>query len=266
MTLNEAASERLVLADQGAPVLSVRGVSKTYETRGGERTLALESMSFDAHEGEFIALVGPSGCGKTTLLKMCAGLLQATTGEIDYKGTREPVPAGGFGMVFQSATLLPWRSILSNTMLPAQILRLDKSKARQRAADLLDLVGLGEAKSKIPGELSGGMQQRASIARALLHDPPILFMDEPFGALDAITRQEMGAELQRIHLAQKKTVLFVTHSIQEAVLLSDRILVFSNRPGRLVADVAVDYPRPRTFESTLDADFRQLEARIHAYL
>jgi NitT/TauT family transport system ATP-binding protein len=226
-------------------LLDIEDAAKRYRRSDGSESTALLPVSAKLKQGEFISLLGPSGCGKTTLLKMCAGLIRQSSGRITFGNTGKPVQPGSYGFVFQAPALLPWRTVLSNVMLPADILGLDKDTARRRAESLLDLVRLSHAGEKRPSELSGGMQQRASIARALLHDPQLLFMDEPFGALDAMTREELNLELQRIHLDQGKTVLFVTHDIEEAVLLSDRILVMSSGPGRLVGDVEVSLPRPR---------------------
>jgi NitT/TauT family transport system ATP-binding protein len=247
-------------------LLSVRGLSKTYRTQSGEDTRALEDVDFEIGHGEFVSVVGPSGCGKTTLMKMCAGLVGITEGHIDYSGTGDTVPPGRSGIVFQTPALLPWRTILANVMLPAHVLGLDTRQAKERARELLALVQLGHVEDKYPGELSGGMQQRASIARALLHDPEILFMDEPFGALDAMTREELNMQLQDVHMTQRKTILFITHSIHEAVLLSDRVLVMSSGPGRLLADRTVPFDRPRHIDQGADPDFAEMEAELRALL
>jgi NitT/TauT family transport system ATP-binding protein len=258
-TVNEAAATMTT-------ILETSGVEKRYQTRQGEGITALRDVSFSVDDGEFVSLVGPSGCGKTTLLKICAGLVPATGGTVDFRQTGAPVPPGVFGMVFQSPALLPWRTILANVLYPADILGLDRRAAKTRAQELLGLMGLGDVADKYPGELSGGMQQRVSIARALLHDPEMLFMDEPFGALDAMTREEMNMELQQVHLSQGKTVLFVTHSISEAVLLSDRVVVLSRRPGQVVADLRVPFGRPRTMEHRADPEFGKLELQIRQSL
>lgn len=175
-----------------------------------------------------------------------------------------PVAPGSYGFVFQNAALLPWRTALENVLLPADILGLDRAQARSRALRLLDLVQLGHAAGQYPSELSGGMQQRVSIARALLHDPDILFMDEPFGALDAMTREQLNVQLHEIATSQHKTVLFVTHNIQESVLLSDRVFVFSGSPGRVVAEFRIDLGRPRTLRDQLSKPFRALEWKIRS--
>lgn len=253
-------------SDGSGTVLTLTEVSKTYTAPGAPESIALEPVSTAVAQGEFLSLVGPSGCGKTTLLKLCAGLIPATGGTVSYRGTGAPVGPGTYGMVFQSPALLPWRTVRDNVRLPADILGLDRTAARERAADLIRLVRLEGAADKHPGELSGGMQQRAAIARALLHDPDLLMMDEPFGALDAMTREELNMELQRIHLDQRKTVLFVTHSITEAVLLSDRVLVLSAGPGRVVADIPIPLDRPRGPRAQSTPEFRAAEEQIRAHL
>jgi NitT/TauT family transport system ATP-binding protein len=215
---------------------------------------------------EFVSFVGPSGCGKTTLLKMAAGLIEPTQGSILFRDTGRTISPGAYGFVFQNAALLPWRTVLENVMLPADILGLPLQAARARANQLLELVHLGRAVSSYPNQLSGGMQQRASIARALMHDPEVLFMDEPFGALDAMTREQLNMELQRISVVQKKTVLFVTHDIEEAVLLSDRVFVFSRGPGQLVSTLALDIPRPRQLLCKADPRFLEAVAKIRDLL
>jgi NitT/TauT family transport system ATP-binding protein len=247
-------------------VLELRNVSKTYPARGNSNSAVLCDINLKASKGEFIALIGPSGCGKTTLLKICAGLIPPTSGAVEYAGTGRSIKPGEYGMVFQSAALLPWRTVLSNVILPAQILKKGNSESKQRAKELVELVRLGHSLDKYPGEMSGGMQQRASIARALMLDPEVLFMDEPFGALDAITRHEMGDELQRVHQNQRKTVLFVTHSIQEAVLLADRVIVLSRPPNYSLKEHIIPLPRPRTFRDSTKKEFRELEEFIHASL
>ncbi len=228
--------------------IEVAGLTKTFSTLRGEKVLALDNVSVNINEGEFITVVGPSGCGKSTLLKMLAGLLPASSGSITLAGSRVTGTRRDVGMVFQSAILLPWRTILQNVMLPAEVLGMDEKAARRRANALLETVGLGGFAEKYPSELSGGMQQRAAICRALLHDPKILLMDEPFGALDAMTREQMNLELQAIWQRSGKTVVLITHSIPEAVFLGDRVLVMTARPGRLARVVAVDIPRARDLD------------------
>jgi NitT/TauT family transport system ATP-binding protein len=227
--------------------IAVNELSKFYSTSDGS-VHALEQISFSVSEGEFVAVVGPSGCGKSTLLKVLAGLLPPSQGTAQLRGTPITGPRRDIGIVFQSPVLLPWRSVLDNVLLPIDVQRLGRDRNLKVATDLLSLVGLDGFERRYPWELSGGMQQRVAITRALIHDPAILLMDEPFGALDAMTREQMNLELQRIWLERKKTVLFITHSIPEAVFLADRILVLTRRPGRIIDDVEVKIPRPRALE------------------
>lgn len=245
-------------------LLSIRNLRKVYTTREGELE-ALGSVSFDVKAQDFVSIVGPSGCGKTTLMRIIAGLLPHTSGEIivdkDEFDAKSQV-----GFVFQKALLLDWRRVLDNVLLPIEILKLDRKKYIPRAMQLLELVGLKGFENCYPNELSGGMQQRVSIARALIHDPKLILMDEPFGALDAITREKMNYELLRIWAEAKKTVLFVTHEINEAVFLSDRIVVLSARPSRMVGDIAIDLPRPRTLEQKLTPEFGRYALNIYKKL
>jgi NitT/TauT family transport system ATP-binding protein len=228
------------------PFIHLAGVRKSY----GEH-LAISDASFDVLPGELVALVGPSGCGKSTLLKILAGLHAHEGGEVRIGSPSHPFdPAKDVGMVFQAPLLLKWRRILENVLLPAEILGLPAAESRERARHLLDMVGLAGNEGKYPYELSGGMQQRAAIARALVHDPKLVLMDEPFGALDALTREKMNAELQRIWLASRKTVVLITHSIDEAIFLGDRVIVMSPRPGRIVRELKVNLPRPRIAAET----------------
>lgn len=249
-----------------AAVLTGEGVEKRYVSQDGTETQALSSSSFVVEDGEFVSLVGPSGCGKTTLLKICAGLLEPTAGAVNYRDTGGPVQPGTYGMVFQSPALLPWRTVRQNILLPQQILRRNKKAAAARVDELLDLVQLPRSAKSYPGELSGGMQQRVAIARSLIHDPKVLFMDEPFGALDAMTREELNDSVQDIQMRANKTVMFVTHDIAEAVFLADRVFVMSAHPGRVVEEIRVDVPRPRTMESRVSESFRVAEARIRELL
>jgi NitT/TauT family transport system ATP-binding protein len=243
------------------------GVGMTYHADSGP-VEALRDIALTVGRGELVALVGPSGCGKSTLLRIIAGLRPATTGRIAVDGRAVTGPIAAVGMVFQAPVLLKWRRIVDNVLLPAELAGRDPGEYRARAADLLRLVGLGDFGEKLPRELSGGMQQRAALCRALLLDPPLLLMDEPFGALDAMTRDDMALELLRIwgerDLAReaRKTVLFVTHSIPEAIFLSDRVVVMSPRPGRIAADLKVDLPRPRTVELRASETFGRLSLEI----
>jgi NitT/TauT family transport system ATP-binding protein len=229
-----------------APFLSIAEVSKTYPTRDGE-IFAVDNVSFDLTEGGFVSLLGPSGCGKSTLLLMCAGLIPYDSGTISIAGNIVDKPYIDLGVIFQDANLLDWRTVLNNLMIQAEIRRMDKSAIRVRALELLGMVGLNGYENRFPFELSGGMRQRVSICRALVHDPPMLLMDEPFGALDALTRDQLNLDLQDIWLKSQKTILFVTHSITEAVFLSDHIVVMTPRPGKVGAVIDIDLPRPRDF-------------------
>lgn len=222
-----------------------------------EGTLALQDTSLTVREGEFVAVVGPSGCGKSTLMKVISGLWPASAGTVVVNGQDVTKPLDIVGMAFQNPNLLPWRTTLANVMLPLEIaephvrrLRREYPSYLAKVRDLLKMVGLQEFEAKHPWELSGGMQQRASLCRALIHDPSLLLLDEPFGALDMFTREELWLALQDLWLARKPTVVLVTHDLREAVFLADRVLVMSNRPGRIIADHAVDIPRPRSLDET----------------
>ena len=252
--------------DTGRPrtLIRARGVAKSYRTADGE-VEALRPLEFEVGEGEFVSVVGPSGCGKSTLLKLIAGLLPATRGSIEIGGVPVDGPPPGIGIVFQSHVLLPWRTVLSNILLQAEVRRLPREQSLARAHELVAMVGLQGFENKFPWQLSGGMQQRASICRALVHDPAILLMDEPFGALDAMTREKMNLELQRIWAAAKKTVLLITHSIPESVFLSDRVLVMSERPGAIAAIYEVALPRPRTLAMMGSPEFAVLAQTIRAH-
>jgi NitT/TauT family transport system ATP-binding protein len=252
-----------VMHDGGVDAISIRELTKHYASRGGAVT-ALDRISFDVTEGEFVAVVGPSGCGKSTLLKILAGLLSTSSGEARLRGTPIAGPRRDIGVVFQSPVLFPWRSVLDNVLLPVDIQGLGRDRYEKVALDLLALVGLTGFEHRYPWELSGGMQQRVAITRALVHDPAMLLMDEPFGALDAMTREHMNLELQRIWLEKRKTVLFITHSIPEAVFLGDRVLVMTPRPGRLLEDVAVRLPRPRRLEVMNTPEFGRYAQGVRA--
>jgi NitT/TauT family transport system ATP-binding protein len=241
-----------------APLIRITGVEKRFTTRSGEVVTALSNVNLDIQNNEFISVVGPSGCGKTTLLRILAGLEQASAGTVDSGGERVTKPRPDAGVVFQQAVLLPWNTVLANVMLPAQ-LKNDASPATvKRAERLLEFMGLKDFARKYPFELSGGMQQRVSICRALMRDPKILLMDEPFGALDAMTREAMNIELMRVWSEERKTVLFITHSIPEAVLLGDRVVVMSPRPGRIAEIVRVDIDRPRDLKTMGTPRFGEL--------
>ena len=230
------------------PLIVVSDLEKTYRTKGRALVRALGGLSLDVADGELVTIVGQSGCGKTTFLKILAGLLPRSAGQVVLRGRPVDGPSRDIGIVFQDPVLLPWRTVLDNVMLPVQVLRLDRAASRTRALALIELVGLGGFEDKYPHELSGGMRQRVALARALVHDPSLLLMDEPFGALDAMTREFMNLELLRIWREAKKTVVFITHSIPEAVFLADRVVVMSARPGRITEIVSVDLPRPRDLD------------------
>src|SRR3569832_1646544 len=262
-----SATHLRVVADRGAPQtpgIRLSGVSKTYRSRDGDIP-SLRPLDFHINDGEFFVVVGPSGCGKSTLLKMISGLLAPSTGEILVDGEQVTKPHGNVGIVFQNALLLPWRNILNNVMLPIDMKRLSREEYLPRANSLLKLVGLEGFEKKLPWQLSGGMQQRASICRALVHDPKIILMDEPFGALDAMTREKMNVELQRIQRETQKTVLLITHSIPEAVFLADRVLVMSERPGGIAAVYDIDLPKPRTLDVMATPAFLHHTKTIRAH-
>ncbi len=219
---------------------------------------AIRDVSFDVHEGEFLSVLGPSGCGKSTLLMMIAGVTAPSAGEVRVKDAVVSGPRREVGVVFQSPVLLPWRTVLHNVLFPIELLRLPRAQYLPRAIELLRMAKIEEYATMLPRQLSGGMRQRVAICRALVHNPAILLMDEPFSALDAITRDEMGVELLRIWQANRKTVIFVTHSIREAAFLSDRVLVMGRRPAMIVDDVSIDLPRPRHIAMTEDEAFNRL--------
>ncbi len=248
------------------PLIAVRDLSKIYPTAKGERVQALSRISLDIAQGEFVSLVGPSGCGKTTVLRILAGLIADYTGNVSVSGKALHGPSREVGVVFQDANLMPWRTAMANVMLPAEVLGLNRKQARLRAQELLSMVGLEGFERKLPMELSGGMRQRVAIARALVHDPAVLLLDEPFGALDAMTRDTMNVELSRIAAASRKTVFLITHSIAEAVFLSDRVLVMSSRPGRIVEVIENPLPRPRGLDIIADPAFAATVLRIRRLL
>jgi NitT/TauT family transport system ATP-binding protein len=239
--------------DQPSSVLRIKAVRKLYRDLE-----AIRNVSFDVADGEFLSLLGPSGCGKSTLLMMVAGLIDSTEGEIAVNGKAVAGPRREVGVVFQQPVLLPWRKVLDNVLFPIELLKLPRAQYEKRAMDLLAMAKIEDFAHHLPRQLSGGMRQRVSICRALIHDPRILLMDEPFSALDALTRDEMGIELLRIWQANRKTVVFVTHSIREAVLLSDRVLVMGRRPSTIVEELAIDLPRPRHIAMTEDESFNRL--------
>jgi NitT/TauT family transport system ATP-binding protein len=224
--------------------ISCCDVQKAFR-RGRRVTRALAGVDLEIGDGEFLAVVGPSGCGKSTLLRIVAGLLAPSAGEVAVMGAPVDGPVTDLGIVFQSPVLLDWRSVLGNVLVQLELRHQDPNAWRERALSLLEAVGLGEFLDRYPFELSGGMRQRTAIVRALIHDPPVLLMDEPFGALDALTREQLRIDLEQLWLQRRKTVMFITHSIDEAVLLADRVLVMSPRPGRIEQLIDIDLPRPR---------------------
>jgi NitT/TauT family transport system ATP-binding protein len=248
------------------PFIHLAGVRKIYRTRGAA-FLAVSEATFDVEAGELVSLVGPSGCGKTTLLKVLAGLHPHDSGEVRIGSPAQPFdPSRDIGMVFQQPLLLKWRRVIDNVLLPAEILGLPMEKSRARARDLLTLVGLKGAEDKFPYELSGGMQQRAAIARALIHDPKLILMDEPFGALDALTREKMNLELLRIWREAKKTIVFVTHGISEAVFLGTRVVVLTAGPARMADNFLIELPHPRTLDIKTGEKFGEYSRRIYRLL
>jgi len=236
-----------------------------YRQPGGWLSV-LDGLTFQVAEGEFLCLIGSSGCGKTTLLRLVAGLERATDGQVYLAGEKVERPHRAVGIVFQQPTLMAWRTVEANVALPLEMDGLRKEEARQQARALVDLVGLSGFEEAYPAQLSGGMAQRVALARALVHDPRLLLLDEPFGALDALTRERMGLELVRIWQARRKTVVMVTHSVSEAAFLADRILVLGPRPASIVAEIAVDLPRPRTPETLETPAFGALARRVREAL
>lgn len=247
-------------------LIDIRNLSKTYLTKDGGEVQALDDISFQVEEGSFVSVVGPSGCGKSTMLKILAGILSKTDGEVILRGEEVIGPRKDIGVVFQSPVLLPWRTVIDNVIVPAEVQRLDLEFHQNRAEHLLELVGLGGFEDHYPYELSGGMQQRVGIGRALVSDPDLLLMDEPFGALDAMTRENMNMELLRIWRESAKTILFITHSIPEAVLLADRVIVLSERPGRIARIVNVELPRPRKIDMVTSDEFGTYTTQLRELL
>jgi len=249
------------------PILIVQNLGVTFDSPEGGLG-ALDDVSFQVCPGEFVCLVGQSGCGKSTLVRVLAGLLPPTRGQVILRGEVLNGPSADVGVVFQKPNLMPWRSVLQNITLPLEVQGVNRASAQARAQALIDLVGLSGFEHSRPHELSGGMAQRVAIARALIYDPEILLLDEPFGALDMLTRERMNLELQRIWQQRRKTVLMVTHDIQEAAFLSDRVLVMSTRPGQITADIEIGLPHPRNIEVLYDKLFlhcvRQIREAIEA--
>src|SRR2546422_1654277 len=248
--------------EASAGAIGVSAVSKVFPT-GLE---ALRAVSVDIHPGEFVSCVGPSGCGKSTLLKLIGGLLEPSTGEISVGGRKVSGPRRDVGVMFQTSVLFPWRTVLENVLLPIEVFGLERAAAMDKARGILRLVGLDGREGAYPRELSGGMQQRAALSRVLITDPPIILMDEPFGALDEVTRERMNLELLRIWSERGQTIIFVTHSINEAVFLSDRIVVMDTLPGRVLAVVDVPLARPRSIEGMKSPEFARTAFEVREYL
>jgi NitT/TauT family transport system ATP-binding protein len=243
--------------------IRVNNLNLTFaDKNGGLR--ALQNVSFDVARQEFVCILGPSGSGKTTLLRVIAGLLKPTQGEILFEDTPEDLRPPRVGLVFQQANLMPWRTALENITLPLELVGIPSEQARPRAEELIAQVGLQGFENSWPRDLSGGMAQRVAIARSLIQDPDLLLLDEPFGSLDALTREKMGAELLQLWQARRKTVIMVTHSISEALLLSDRVLVLSSRPGTVVMDLPVHLPRPRSPEVVYTPEFGEMAKKLKA--
>jgi NitT/TauT family transport system ATP-binding protein len=247
-------------------MIRIVDVGQTFQTRQGG-VPALRGIDLEVEDGEFVAVVGRSGCGKSTLLRIVAGLLSPTTGQVRVDDSQVTEPRRDMAMVFQRPALLPWRTVLDNMMLPVEVFGWPRSEYRRRALELLEMVGLSGFERRRPHELSGGMQQRVALCRSLLTEPRALLMDEPFSALDALTRTELSVELQRIHMERATTILFVTHSIEEAVLLADRVVVLSPRPGHIRKILQVEIPRPRSLGRNAHLDeVAQLSAELHELL
>ena len=239
------------------PILTIRDLSAVFPNEnGGLHTL--DNISFDVHPREFVCVLGPSGSGKTTLLRILAGLIAPTSGSFLFGHGEQP----STGMVFQQANLMPWRTVSGNIKLPLEVKNVDEQSARAKTQELIELVGLHGFEDALPRDLSGGMAQRVAIARALIHDPDLLLLDEPFGSLDALTRERMWTELSRIWQARRKTVIMVTHSINESLFLADRVLVLTQRPGKIKLDVEVDLPRPRKDDIRYTPHFGKLARKL----
>ncbi len=265
MTIHDApAAVSTSRRQAAAPVfIQVGGVSKSYTARDGNPVVAVDDVSLDVAGGEFVSIVGPSGCGKSTLLSIVAGLISATQGEVRIEGRPVRAPYTKVGIVFQSDLLLDWRTVLGNVLFQFEMRGESPRPFEGRARDLIESVGLAGFERKHPFELSGGMRQRVALCRALVHDPPLLLMDEPFGALDALSRDQLQVDLQRIWQQSRKTVLFVTHSIPEAVFLSDRVIVMTPRPGRIREVLTIDLPRPRDLDIRESQTFAQYVHRVN---
>jgi NitT/TauT family transport system ATP-binding protein len=248
-----------------AIAIETRGLSQVFLTKSGP-VHALEEIDLRVRQGEFVSIVGPSGCGKSTLLRLVAGLQPHTFGDVEYEGRTVTKPQTDIGVVFQGDALLEWRSAIDNVLLQVDMRRRRTPADVDRAHALLESVGLGGFEKSLPHQLSGGMRQRVAICRALIHEPPVLLMDEPFGALDALTREQMMVDLQALWASNGMSVLFITHSIPEAVFLSDRVVVMASRPGRVIEEIAIDAPRPRSLDLLGEPEFVEVAARIRSLL
>lgn len=242
--------------------LEVENLSTTFQNLDDSHLPVLDNISFRVNECEFICVLGPSGSGKSTLLRILAGLIPYTSGKVKIEGEEIKKPRSGTGVVFQDSNLMPWRTVIENIRLPLEIKKIDHNEIQTLAIEMIKLVGLEGFKNSYPLQLSGGMSQRVAIARALIQDPNILLLDEPFGSLDAITRERMGEELLRIWNTKKKTVIMITHNIQEALFLADRILVLSERPAKIILDIKVDLERPRNEATRYSEKFIKLEKKL----
>jgi NitT/TauT family transport system ATP-binding protein len=267
VTVRQGSGDR---ADSGSavanqPLIQLRKVTKTYHGRGSS-TEALSPIDLDVVAGEFVSVLGPSGCGKSTLMMLVAGLLPVSGGSLSVNGQPVTKPLTDLGVVFQQDLLMEWRSALRNVLIQGEMRGIPEAQMRPKALELLDMVGLTGFTDAYPSELSGGMRQRVSICRALVHEPPLLLMDEPFGALDALTRDQMGLDLLRIWNRTRCTVLFITHSISEAIFMSDRVVVFSDRPGRIADDFRIELPRPRRMAMRETPEFTNYVQRVRSTL
>jgi NitT/TauT family transport system ATP-binding protein len=249
-----------------AGAIQVANVGKIFSRDGAAALEALRDVTIDIRPGEFVAFVGPSGCGKSTLLKLIGGLLEPTSGRITVDGTPVAGPRRGIGVMFQTPVLFPWRTVLENVLLPSEVFGIERGAATEKALGILELVGLRGREGAYPRELSGGMQQRAALSRVLVSDPPIILMDEPFGALDEFTRERMNLEILRIWQERGQTIIFVTHSIAEAVFLADRVVVMGTLPGRVLSVVDVPLGRPRTIELMRSPQFATTVFEVREYL
>lgn len=248
-----------------APLVRAEGLTKEYRS-GDNQMVALSGMNLDVSDGEFLTLLGPSGCGKSTALNIMGGLLTATSGSVTFDGKPMSGPSRDIGMMFQQAVMFPWRTTIDNVLLPIEVFGKSKKEFRAKAEELLSMVGISEFAKSYPWQLSGGMQQRAALCRVLIHSPKLLLLDEPFGALDEFTRESMNSELLRLQAHTGATAILVTHNINEAVFMSDRIAVMSARPGRLVDVIDVPFDRPRTPELTLTKEFAALALKARTML